>query len=116
MEHWAIGVMDISVVIPVFNGGRKIRRCVRALQRQRTKRAYEIIVVDNASTDATPAIVGDLQKNAGGRTVRYVREERVGLHNARHAGVWAAKGGVLVFTDDDASFAPGWLGAYAEAF
>jgi glycosyltransferase involved in cell wall biosynthesis len=53
---------------------------------------YEIIVVDNGSTDATPAIVGDLQSNTGGRTVRYVREERIGLHNARHAGVWAAKG------------------------
>ena len=46
----------------------------------------------------------------------YVREERLGLHNARHAGVWAAKGDILLFTDDDATFDPGWLSAYAEAF
>jgi glycosyl transferase family 2 len=38
------------------------------------------------------------------------------FHNARHAGVWAAKGDILIFTDDDATFAQGWLRAYADAF
>lgn len=77
---------------------------------------YEIIVVDNGSTDATAAVVKDAQDREPKRKINYIREERLGLHNARHAGVWAAKGDILVFTDDDATFVPGWLRAYAEAF
>jgi glycosyltransferase involved in cell wall biosynthesis len=105
----------ISLIIPTYNRAGVLKRALDSAMNLAFQ-DYEIIVVDNGSTDATPAIVGDLQNNTGGRTLRYVREERIGLHNARHAGVWAAKGDVLVFTDDDASFAPGWLGAYAQAF
>jgi glycosyltransferase involved in cell wall biosynthesis len=77
---------------------------------------YETIVVDNGSTDTTVAVVKNVRDENPEYTVRYIREERLGLHNARHAGVWAAKGDTLVFTDDDATFERGWLRAYADAF
>ncbi|MGE5303764.1 MAG: glycosyltransferase family 2 protein, partial [Alphaproteobacteria bacterium] len=105
----------ISLIIPTHNRASVLKRALISAMNL-SFQDYEIIVVDNGSTDATPAIVGDLQNNTGGHTVRYVREPRVGLHNARHAGVWAAKGDILVFTDDDATFAPAWLRAYADAF
>ncbi|HTD76564.1 MAG TPA: glycosyltransferase, partial [Chloroflexota bacterium] len=57
------------------------------------------------------------QFNAAARVpARYVSEPRLGLHNARHAGARAATGDVLVFTDDDATFAPDWLAAYERCF
>lgn len=77
---------------------------------------YEIIVVDNGSTDATPAVVKEAQQTERKHKIHYIREQRLGLHNARHAAVWAAIGDILVFTDDDATFDPGWLRAYADAF
>ena len=105
----------ISLVIPTYNRAGVLKRALDSAMNLDFQ-DYEIIVVDNGSTDATPVIVGDLQDNTGGHIFRYVLEPRVGLHNARHAGVWTAKGDILIFTDDDATFAPGWLRAYADAF
>ena len=105
----------ISLIIPTYNRAGVLKRALNSAL-SLAFQPYEIVVVDNGSMDATPAVVKNLQKTGGGCTLKYVREERIGLHNARHAGVWASKGDVLVFTDDDATFAPGWLRAYADAF
>jgi glucosyl-dolichyl phosphate glucuronosyltransferase len=107
----------ISLIIPTYNRAGVLKRALdSALNIEYSPADYEIIVVDNGSTDATAAVVKDVQESSPQRRLTYIREERVGLHNARHAGVWAAKGDILIFTDDDATFAPGWLRAYAEAF
>jgi glycosyltransferase involved in cell wall biosynthesis len=107
----------ISLIIPTYNRAGVLKRALdSAMNLSYSPDQYEIVVVDNGSTDGTPAVVRDAQKKYPNRSLSYVREERVGLHYARHAGVWAAKGDILVFTDDDATFAPGWLAAYAEAF
>jgi glucosyl-dolichyl phosphate glucuronosyltransferase len=107
----------ISLVIPTYNRAHVLKRALHsAVNLDYPSDRYEIIVVDNGSTDATPAAVKDAQDRKPKHRINYIREERLGLHNARHAGVWAAKGNILVFTDDDATFAPGWLRAYAAAF
>jgi glucosyl-dolichyl phosphate glucuronosyltransferase len=109
--------MDISVIIPTHNRAALLVQAVRsATALDYPPERYEIIVVDNASADATPQVVQELQGEAMGCQLRSVREERLGLHNARHAGAYAAQGDILVFTDDDATFAPGWLQAYGNAF
>jgi len=80
--------IDISVIVPVYNGGRKIRRCVRALKQQNTERSYEIIVVDDGSTD------GSLQGiEAFG--VRVVRQSNQGPAAARNLGVQEARGEIV---------------------
>jgi glycosyltransferase involved in cell wall biosynthesis len=94
--------MDISVVIPVFNGGRKICRCVRALQRQRTQRAYEIIVVDDGSTD------GSLQCIKG-NGVRIFKQANQGPAAARNLGVEKARGEIVLFTDADCEPLEDWI-------
>jgi len=107
----------ISLIIPTYNRAGVLKRALdSAMKVDYSPADYEIIVVDNGSTDATPAVVQDVRDNSAEHNVIYIREERLGLHNARHAGVWAAKGDILIFTDDDATFAPVWLRAYAEAF
>ncbi len=105
----------ISLIIPTYNRAGVLKRALNSAM-SLAFQPYEIVVVDNGSTDTTPAVVKDLQETSARRTLKYVREERIGLHNARHAGVWASEGKLLVFTDDDATFAPGWLRAYADAF
>jgi glycosyltransferase involved in cell wall biosynthesis len=109
--------MNVSVVIPTYNRATTVMHAIRsAAAVDYPSDGYEIIVVDNASTDATPQVVKNLQGHVNGRTLRYVLEKQLGLHNARHAGANAATGEILVFTDDDATFDPGWLQAYATAF
>jgi glycosyltransferase involved in cell wall biosynthesis len=73
-------------------------------------------VVDNASTDDTAAVVAQLAKQHGERELRYVRESRLGLHHARHAGARTARSALLLYTDDDVDVEPGWVRAYVEAF
>jgi glycosyltransferase involved in cell wall biosynthesis len=107
----------ISLVIPTFNRAPVLKRALRSAKNlDYSSDRCEIIVVDNGSTDATAAVVKAAQDGEPKHKIHYIREQRLGLHNARHAGVWAAKGNILVFTDDDATFDPGWLRAYAEAF
>jgi glycosyltransferase involved in cell wall biosynthesis len=70
----------------------------------------EVIVVDNAPGAA------DARAVAEARGFRYVREDRRGLDNARNAGIAAARGEVIAFTDDDCVHPPGWLRHLAEGF
>ncbi|MBW2020571.1 MAG: glycosyltransferase family 2 protein [Deltaproteobacteria bacterium] len=107
-------MLNISLIIPTYKRSRDLLRALNSLQDGRFA-DFEVIVVDNAAQN-------DLQKmvKAFNRTARiraeYIPEPRLGLHNARHAGAHAAKGDILVFTDDDATFDPGWLQSYAKAF
>ena len=109
--------MDASVIIPTHNRAISLRQAVlSALALEYPPHRYEIIVVDNASQDATPQVAARLQWEANGFNLRYAYEERLGLHNARHAGVRAARGDLLLFSDDDATFDRKWLQAYVAAF
>ena len=100
--------MKLSVTIPTYNRSRTLQQGLASLQQQ-TFRDFEILVVDNA---ADPVV----EKQVAAFSVRYVPEPQLGLHNARHAGARAATGSILIFTDDDATYEPNWLRAYADAF
>jgi glycosyltransferase involved in cell wall biosynthesis len=109
--------MDLSIIIPTHNRAVLVTQAVRsAFALCYPAERYEIIVVDNASTDNTPEMVEALQNEAQGKVLRYLREDTPGSHNARHAGARAAEGKILLFTDDDATLDCGWARAYAEAF
>ena len=109
--------MNLSIIIPTHNRANSLARAVRsAMAVDYPSDHYEIVVVDNASTDATQKTFQNLQNNSKGSCLRYVREELLGLHHARHAGARAAKGEILFFTDDDATFDAGWLRAYAKRY
>ena len=77
--------------------------------------AAEVVVVDNGSTDGTPRLLAEIVA-AHPRGVRAVREERAGLSAARNRAVREARGDLLLFLDDDALPAPGWIEAYVAAF
>jgi glucosyl-dolichyl phosphate glucuronosyltransferase len=106
----------VSLIIPTHNRAELLEQAVEsAIALDDPRIETELIVVDNASTDGTEQMVVRLASRAPGR-LRYVREERLGLHHARHAGAKLARGEILVFTDDDATFDPDLLLAYQRAF
>jgi len=99
-----------SVVICTHNRAELLTRSVRsALEEARTCHA-EVLVVDNASTDDTPAVLAALPAPVD--LLRVVREPRVGLSAARNRGLAEVRGAVAVFLDDDAVPRPGWLASH----
>ncbi len=75
---------------------------------------YEIIIVDNASTDDTRQVVQRLQTMLP--SLRYVYEPLIGLSNARNAGAQSAHGNIVVYIDDDAIAEPTWLSGISAVF
>jgi len=86
---------EVSVIVPVHNGGDDLRRCLAGI-RQSQWPLRECIVVDDASTDN---VAGQLAERFGARLLR--RERQQGPAAARNAGAAAAAGDILFFTDAD---------------
>ena len=96
--------MDISVIIPCRNAERYLSRCLDALLSQTlSKDCYEIILVDNMSTDRSVAIARQYA------AVKVLEESKRGSYAARNTGVRLARGRILAFTDADCEPCPEWL-------
>src|SRR5207302_9381358 len=89
-----------SVVVPTFNRARNISTILESLLAQDTDLPYEIIVVDNNSSDETGAVTRVHEARGDGK-LRYIFQREQGLSLARNAGIAAAKGEVIAFVDDD---------------
>ena len=76
---------------------------------------WEFLVIDNASTDTTPALLAASDWRLAGMDIRIVREEKLGLSNARNRALQEARGEYILFMDDDETPDPAWLVAYEEA-
>ena len=98
----------VSVVVCSYNGARTIRDTMDGLARLNYP-DYEVIVVDDGSTDATAAI-------ARGYDVRLISTPNRGLSNARNTGLEAATGEIVAYIDDDAWPDPDWLTYLAATF
>jgi glucosyl-dolichyl phosphate glucuronosyltransferase len=102
----------ISAVICTHNRARYLKGAIESLLDQDLGAdAYEIVVVDNRSTDTTPEVV----RGYGGR-VRYIHEPNLGLAHARNTGWRTARGRWVALLDDDAIAHPTWLRAIVEVF
>lgn len=101
---------DASLILCTYNREHWIGDAIQSLLDLRTDGSvnYEIIVVDNASTDNTPEVIADIAKRAD-RPVRYVRETRQGPSAARNRGIAESTGEWLAFIDDDERADPNWL-------
>src|SRR5207244_3256856 len=89
------------VVVCTYNGGRTLRACLAALARLDYP-DFEVIVVDDGSTDASATIAAE-------HAVRVLRTPNRGLSSARNAGLAAATGEIIAYTDDDTQADPHWL-------
>src|SRR5262245_56043964 len=100
----------VSIVVCTHNRADNLRAAVASLYDLATRGRfdYEIVVVDNASTDDTPAVVAEADCLSPHR-VRYVFEGRKGISPARNRGVREAAGSWIAFFDDDQLAEPQWL-------
>jgi glycosyltransferase involved in cell wall biosynthesis len=107
----------LSVVIPTYNRADTIGTTLKSLGADQGigSADYEIVVVDNRSTDDTAAIVRHMQAESR-VAIRYVYEERAGVHYARNHGALQARGNLLYVTDDDMIAAPGMLAELLRLF
>jgi glucosyl-dolichyl phosphate glucuronosyltransferase len=104
-----------SIIVPTFNRSAVSSLAVKSLLAQEANFAYEVIVVDNNSTDDTRERIQRLCEHAPEK-LRYLFEKKQGVSVARNAGITAARGDIIAFIDDDAIAQPGWLNALAETY
>jgi len=109
--------MNLSVILCTYNRATLLEKALRSLEqiRQPAGLAWELVLVDNNSSDDTKA-VGDAAIRRGTLPCRYVFEPRQGKSNALNTGIAQAKADVLAFTDDDVIFDADWLGAVCKPF
>jgi glycosyltransferase involved in cell wall biosynthesis len=108
--------MQVSVVIATYNRARLLEGALEALAAQDTPPSleWEIVVVDNNSTDRTPHAVAAFSKTTA-IPVRYVFEREQGLSRARNRGIRETHGSIVAFSDDDVLPAPDWVAGIAAA-
>ena len=102
--------MDVSVVICTYNRAELLRRTLAALQGQRTAPdlTWELVVIDNNSSDQTKGVIEAFKATSGIPTVHGF-EGRLGKSFALNTGIEAAAGELLAFTDDDCRPEPTWV-------
>lgn len=101
--------VDVSIVLSTYNRSAGVVRALEALLRQSGEDLrYEVIVVDNNSTDNTRGVLDRLIAENPNK-LRYVFEARQGLSYGRNAGIVNAKAGIIAFTDDDVQAASDWV-------
>jgi glycosyltransferase involved in cell wall biosynthesis len=106
----------LSVVLSTYNRGDLLTDALRSVLAQEGPLTppFELIVVDNNSTDRTREVVGQVARDDG--RLHYVFEPRQGLSCARNAGVLEARAPFVAFTDDDVRVAPDWVLGIVRAF
>ena len=90
---------DLSLIIPVYNAERHIKRCIESVVSQATKYTYEMILVDDGSTDNSGKICCAFAEKYS--NVTYFFQENVGVSVARNRGLKAARGRYIGFVDND---------------
>lgn len=102
-------MIRVSVIIPAYNAEKTIGRCLHALMNQDYPEKYEVIVVDDGSTEDTPNIVKKFKAHL-------VTQENSGPAAARNRGAAEAGGDVLLFTDSDCEPQENWISEMIKPF
>lgn len=105
--------MKFSVIICTYNRAGSLRATLSSLAKLRPNAAWELIVVDNNSSDSTRKIVEETAKSFPVE-LRYLFEAEPGKSAAQNTGIRAARGEIIATVDDDALIGPEWLDRAAE--
>lgn len=110
-------MIHVSAIICTFNRAELLTKAVGSLVHQTLDtKDYEIIVVDNASTDETAGLIGGIQGRYPEHRIVRIYEARQGLGYARNAGLADARGKYVAYLDDDAFAEADWLETALELF
>lgn len=108
--------LDLTVILCVRNGAPQIRAQLDALAAQQWGGAWEVLVVDNGSTDDTAAVVRAFAADHPGMALRLVgAHDKAGLSHARNVGVASTDAHAVAFCDHDDVVGDGWVAAMGDA-
>ena len=101
--------MKLSIIVPVYNVEAFLKKCIDSLLAQDlSKEDYEVILVDDGSTDSSGALCDTLAAEYG--HIRVIHQRNRGLSGARNAGIPVASGDYVLFVDSDDFLCPNVLG------
>lgn len=103
-----------SIIVPVYNVENYLAECIDSLLAQDTAEAYEVILVDDGSTDSSDAICDAYA--ARDARIRVIHQKNGGVSSARNAGMASAKGVYLFFVDSDDTLDPQFLSVFRSLF
>lgn len=89
--------IDLSIIVPAYNSERTIRECIASVVNQKTKYNYELIIVNDGSTDGTQKIVQKISNEH----IKLIHQENRGLSGARNRGIDECIGKYIMFLDSD---------------
>ena len=104
-----LNMVEVSVVVPVYNGANTIAKTIDALLAQETEKSYEVIVVDDGSTEDTPNIIKKYP-------LKIITQDNAGPSAARNSGWKAASGEIVAFTDSDCVPVSNWVEVLSKPF
>lgn len=107
--------MMISIAVCTWNRAALLAKCLECIAACRPPKSarWEVVVVNNNSTDDTDAVIESFK---GRLPIKGIRESRPGVSNARNAAVAAVSGDYILWTDDDVRVGPDWIVEYERAF
>ena len=106
----------VSIVIPVWNNWALSRECLQSLNKHTLGVSFQVILMDNGSTDATPAEAPLLGQSLFGEHFTYLRlPENMGFAKACNQGAWASHSKYVFFLNNDTTLTPNWLPPLLEA-
>lgn len=107
--------MKLSVIIPTRNRSSYLQGTLKSIVNQTLRQEdFEVIVIDNGSTDDTKEITNSFNDSI--KNLIYIYDDRPGLHIGRHRGLMMSKSDILVYADDDIIAFPTWLESILESF
>ena len=106
---------DVAVIVPTHDRATRLGRLVSALERQHTDRSLDVVIVDDASTDTTPAVLDALVTSSTLRLRVHRLDRNRGPAGARNAGIALTDAPLVLFTDDDCAPTSDWVDAMARA-
>ena len=89
--------VDLSIIIPVYNYREYISQCIESVRDQKTQYKYEIIIIDDGSTDGS----GEIVESFNGKNIKVIHQENEGISAARNTGLGLARGKYIMFVDCD---------------
>lgn len=107
----------VSLITGTYNAGDRIQTLLESLEKVEStpEIPWEVIIVDNNSTDDTPDVIQDYVSKSIVR-IKFLRETKQGVSRARNKGIRHAKGEILAFVDQDCVLDPSWLLAVVREF
>lgn len=107
--------IKLSIVIPTKNRANLLKVALESIEKQKADtEAFEVIVIDNGSTDDTKDVVKQYWKR--NKNCRYFYDARPGLHVGRNRGLMESRGELVGYLDDDVTLFPNWINTVLQAF